>query len=266
MKKLLCILSTGRSGTSVLSNIASSINFKLSDHLIGAHPTNVKGHFEDIIILDRNEHFLKTIGKNFWTTEKFSTEENDYFKVRYSDEMVVYLDHLLTVKQKVVIKEPRLSKMFHLWQDIFSRLDCKIYFLVVYRSPLLYTKSTIKAYQNIDIAKGAKVWFYHNYNVLDNLKDNDSVMFLNFSEFIKDIPNYTRKIAGFVEETVDYPKFIEYFSSFYEKELVNFTIDENCGIKYADDLFHLMKTLNYENFDFMKNQIKKWNLDDILNN
>lgn len=266
MKKLLCILSTGRSGTSVLSNIASSIRFKLSDHLIGGHPTNVKGHFEDVIIMNRNEHFLQTIGKNFWSTKKFSNEENDYFRTRYSDEMVLYLNNLLTVKENLVIKEPRISKTFHLWQEIFSKIDCKIYFLVLYRSPLLYTKSTIKAYQNIDISKGAKVWFYHNYNILNNLKDTDNVLYLNFSEFIKDIPNHTIKLSNFVDESVDYPKFIEYYSSFYEKNLVSFTVDEKCGVSYADELFDLMETLNNKNFGFMKNEIKKWNLDNILNN
>jgi len=266
MYKLFCILSTGRSGTSLLSNIASSINFNLSDYLVGKHPSNVKGHFEDLIIMDRNEYFLQQIGKTIWSTDKLSDIENQYFTSNFKPEIVKYLTDNLAVKKNFLIKEPRISKLFHLYKNIFSELNSKNYYMLLYRSPYLYVKSTNKAYSDLDIdlRKGSKVWFLHNYNILSNISENDNLYYLNFSDFIKDIPYYAKEISNFVEEFVIEDEFNNYYNQFYEKKMVSFSEDQPSGITYADEFFDFIQNIKKYNFQEFKNNLRKWNLEKIL--
>lgn len=265
MNKLFCILSTGRSGTSLLSNIASSINFNLSDHLVGKQPSNLKGHFEDLLIMDRNEYFLQQLGKTFWYPNELSDNENQYFISSFKPEIKKYLADTLTVKKNFLIKEPRIAKLFHLYKDIFSELNSKNYYMLLYRSPYLYFKSTDRAYDlRINIRQGAKIWFLHNYNILNNISENDNIFYLNFSNFMKDIPHYVKEISNFVEEFVIEDEFNNYYNKFYERKMVNFSEDQPSGISYADEFFDFIENIKTYNFQEFKNNLRKWDLEKIL--
>jgi len=264
MNKLLCIVTTGRSGSSLLANLASSINFNLSDQLFGSNFTNIKGHFEDLNIMSKNDHFLGRINKKMWDTIELTDVQNNLFRDKYKTQIINYLSRVIDSKKNLLLKEPRISKLFHLYQEIFDELDCEIFFIYLYRSPMLYSKSTFNAYRNVDLKLGTKIWFYHNYNILNNFRETDNILKLNFSKFIQDMPFYCSEISKFVEEKIDQNKFDEYRSKFYDEKLVNFKDDEKTNIKHIDEFYSFIENLNFDEFVEMKQKLSNWNLEKIL--
>lgn len=266
MNKLFCIISTGRSGTSLLSNLASTINFKLSDNLLGSHDTNPKGHFEDMHILATNEAFFKRIGRDFFTLGDFSEQDKFIFESKYSKAISFYLNDTILKKQKLVLKEPRISKMFEMYKKIFENLNCKVYYLFLYRNPLSFAKSAIKSYHNkpphnyiVTEEIASKIWFSHTKNLITNLTEQDNVYYLNFNDFVFRMPENIQLLANFVGEKIHQKNFIEYVSSFYDTKLVSCVSDEKIGYDYADGLYDLLKNRQNYNFNDFLNEVKKWN-------
>lgn len=260
MNKLLCVLSTGRSGTSLLANLAEVINFKLSDKLLGSYSSNPKGHFEDLNILHTNDSFLMNIGKNFFTDSQFTEKEINYFNEEFASNIFNYLRYIIGEKKKLVLKEPRISKMFLMYKKIFDKLENEKYYLFLYRNPNSFSKSMIKAYhmvppENRQVTKEltSKIYFNHTLNILENLNEKDKVLYLNFDHYINDMNLNIKRIANFVDEEIDLNHFLEYTTEFYDKRLVNFQEDELTGYEYADNLYKLLESrMDYTNEQFLR--------------
>lgn len=53
------VLGTHRSGTSAVAGVLHNLGINMGDRLLGAHPSNPKGHFEDLDFLNLNDKVVK---------------------------------------------------------------------------------------------------------------------------------------------------------------------------------------------------------------
>jgi hypothetical protein len=61
----IIILGSHRSGTSLTASIVQALGVHIGDNLLGTHPSQKKGHFEDIEFYELNMAILKSAGGNW---------------------------------------------------------------------------------------------------------------------------------------------------------------------------------------------------------
>lgn len=61
-RKVVVVLSPGRSGTSLLMQVLAGLGMKLSENLIGPHHENPDGFFEDAEIVELHKQLFADLG------------------------------------------------------------------------------------------------------------------------------------------------------------------------------------------------------------
>jgi len=248
MDKILCVLSTGRSGTSLITKFSTSFDFRLSDRLLGGSSSNPKGHFEDSFILDKNVSFLNDIQKTLWSPFEEDDKFESLFNLNYRNQITSYLKNLVISKNKLLLKEPRVSKLLKYYKHIFDSLPCEVYYLLLYRNPNSYVKSSYESYKNSFFHGTEKnlydLWYQINESILNNLNANDKIFALSFENFLSDTYYYLSKISNFVEEELNKKKFIELNTSFYDKNLVHYHYEENTEFEHVNNMYNMLKEFN----------------------
>lgn len=114
-----------RSGTSLVARILHRAGLFLGDQLLGAHPSNPHGHFEDLEILNLHEEILADNGLDMFVEAPFipTVEETHRQRMRSLAEKRD-ASHTLWG-----FKEPRTSLFIMVWKHLLP----KARLLIVYR-------------------------------------------------------------------------------------------------------------------------------------
>ncbi len=149
-KKVVVILGSGRSGTSMLMSILHSLGVDVSNNLTPENPTNIKGGWEDADILKISRLVLRRFHRN-GDHLSYLPMPDDWLEDSFVGEQMAKLrdivkDHLLGADQMWGFKEPVTAKLLPMWEKIFSSLSLDpIYFLSL-RNPRDVVKSFENAY------------------------------------------------------------------------------------------------------------------------
>ena len=106
-----------RSGTSLTARLLHRSGLFLGDALLGAHPSNPYGHFEDLEVLNLHEKILADNGLDMFVEDPFipSLGKSHWRRMRSIAEKRE-AGHLLWG-----FKEPRASLFLMLWKHILPR-------------------------------------------------------------------------------------------------------------------------------------------------
>ncbi|WP_165855395.1 glycosyltransferase [Marinobacter sp. JSM 1782161] len=148
-KRIVVVLGAGRSGTSLLMNLASSLGVSVSGDLVGPNETNKKGAFEDTNILKKSRSILRYFNRNGsalsflpmpdnWLDSQFTKDSREILQAHVESEM--RRSHFWG------FKEPVTAKLLPLWKRIFKDLDVHPLYLVSLRRPSEVAESFKKAY------------------------------------------------------------------------------------------------------------------------
>lgn len=137
-KKQLIILGMHRSGTSLTSNIISSIGYDLGETLLGMDVSNVDGHFEDEALVNLNDSVLSALGCDWKSPPSYEIVNSvrEEFVAQYAD----YVGQRNASNESWAVKDPRLSLTIQL---MLPYLDSPR-FIVCYRSVEAVAKSLNK--------------------------------------------------------------------------------------------------------------------------
>nr|CDQ32850.1 hypothetical protein BN993_02277 [Virgibacillus halodenitrificans] len=149
MKKVVVILGSGRSGTSLLMNLASMSGVRVSKDLIGPNENNKKGAFEDEAILKISRRILRRFNRN-GSALSFLPLPEDWM----SDDVVIqefeaikkHVENETKKNQYWGFKEPVTAKLLPLWKRLFSELHLDPVYLVSLRHPSVVADSFQRAY------------------------------------------------------------------------------------------------------------------------
>jgi hypothetical protein len=144
--RLVLILGAGRSGTSALARLLGLCGGTLPEPLLGAAPSNPKGHFEPLEALKLNEAILARRG-SCWYDPSPALAARGSWSAEQSPEEIERIAALLAGWPRhglVVVKEPRISELAPLWLTAAARSGREVSVVVALRHPRAMAASLVR--------------------------------------------------------------------------------------------------------------------------
>lgn len=143
-RKVICILGSGRCGTSAVTRSLNLLGVNIGSNLIEKDETNPKGFWEDQKIVEVHKQLIKEFAghKRYFPHDWTKSE-----KARKHKEVIIdYLQEHLANHDTWAWKDPRTCFTLELWKEIFTELNILPHYLIMVRNPMDVVHSFKKAY------------------------------------------------------------------------------------------------------------------------
>ena len=153
-KKIALVLGSGRSGTSVLTNILIALGMLGSDNMIEASEANPKGAFEDKEIFQLQREIFNVLG-----ISGYAPLPNNFLKNADIRRYISTLREIITQRIESSegiwgFKDPKTASLLPLWFRVFSPLKIIPKYIIAIRNPEAVVLSMNKNYNDdFDIAE-----------------------------------------------------------------------------------------------------------------
>jgi hypothetical protein len=182
-----CIIVLGmhRSGTSAMARVVNILGAEIGDDLISAEPDNPKGYWEHREVLHLHDRALKNMG-SIW--DDVTPLPSEWWDEAKSDiirsELIEAMRRSFGGSKLWVLKEPRMCRLLKLWHPIFTELNCKAHFIIVFRNPMEVASSLGKR-NGLPVNKSLLLWLCH---ILESEEDTRGYprVFVSFEELLGD--------------------------------------------------------------------------------
>lgn len=163
--KIVIIVGSGRSGTSLLANILLELGMGGSDEYVKPNKHNPEGFFEDQRIVDIHNRFYEVNGISML----HYLDENSLGKLNFED----FGGSLRKIVKRNVdrskgvwgFKDPKTTSLLPLWQShVIGPLNLEAKYILSIRNPASVVKSLAK--QNIDERLAELLWLVRTCNAL----------------------------------------------------------------------------------------------------
>jgi hypothetical protein len=152
LSEQLIVAGFHRSGTSLVARLLHRAGLFLGYELLGAHPSNPQGHFEDREVMELHQHILADHGRDMFVAEDFNPEiTEDHRQMMRSISERRDAEHSLWG-----FKEPRVSLFLPAWKELLPRAKV----LIVYRHFSGATRSLARRHA-VEIFSGRSSDFDH---------------------------------------------------------------------------------------------------------
>lgn len=186
-QKLVVVLGMHRSGTSAISRSLKVFGVELGNNLIGQHPDNVKGFWEDSDFKVLNEEMLHALGKR-WDALSLVSGGDDISVLNGFYARALALLRAKTASGKTFgLKDPRLCVLLPFWQDVFSQSNVDVVYILAVRHPLSVAHS-LKKRNGFAFAKSLYLWSQYTLSAVTALFDQ-RVVVVNY-DFLVDRTEY----------------------------------------------------------------------------
>lgn len=186
----LAIIGMHRSGTSMISGIIENLGIHLGTYILGSNDSNPTGHFEDQEFIELNDKILNSNGYS-WDNVPDSLDQ------------LIITDEL-EEEIKAFIKRKSIN-MFWGWKDprtcitfyIFSKLlkNQKIIIIERDNNKVIHSLQKRNGF-SFEIAESITN-AYNNY--VNEIKNNENFLLLNYNDFINEPEININKITSFLE-------------------------------------------------------------------
>ncbi|TPL92825.1 hypothetical protein [Mesorhizobium sp. B2-3-10] len=190
----LMVLGMHRSGTSALAGVLQLLGVAPAKNLIPADESNRTGYWEPLHLALLNEQLLLELGSRWDDWRPVRVEELSASRLSfYRDEIARVLDDEYGATSMIVLKEPRISRIVPVYQQLLTSLRYKTNYITITRNPLSVAKSLAKR-DGMDLSFGSLVWL--NY-VLASEKStrNSPRVFLSYESMVRDFGPVLDKIS-----------------------------------------------------------------------
>lgn len=194
-KKLIIILGMHRSGTSAVAGALSLLGVDFGRHLMPAAFDNEKGYFENLDVYNVNEAVLSLLGSSW---DSVLTLPPEWWR---SGELAFYKQHIREIILRefdngdvFAVKDPRLSRLFPLWQEVLDDLHMDYRFILPVRHPLEVALSLVKR-NNFTVEKGALLWTEYNIEAERHTRAHQRII-MSYSEFLERPEDFLQALAG----------------------------------------------------------------------
>ncbi len=213
-----------RSGTSVFTQLVSSLGFDAGSNLMPADSDNQTGYWEDMDIFRLNNEILSYMLLSWHQVEDL---ENRRIEILHRDLIDLFGDRaqlLINRKLKssdnVIVKDPRFCILMPFWNTILKEVSAEIQFFNIIRDPLSVALSINKR-NGITIHNGLLLWYYYNYMFVNEVLF--PCHFISFHNLLYKPETIQEKLNGLFDRNIA----AEYFAAI-KPELEHFvTNNEN---------------------------------------
>ena len=272
-RRIIVVLGTYRSGTSVLTKSLETLGVRLSEHSeITFHDFNKKGDWEDLRFSSFNGEALKALQLS---------EQRSRVLLPLNDQEVSFLCDREFFKQASQlllerladagpfgIKDPKFCLLLPFWKKVFQACDVSVSFVIALRNPLNVVAS-IQAADRIlgkyDPEKSFWIWISYLLTSLQETEDYERVL-VDYDELIR-CPEYQlERIASACKLKSQEESMQRYCRSFLDVALRHFHVGENNTLKNSfcrDFAIEIYETLfraakDEINVEDLKISFKKW--------
>lgn len=184
-RKVLLILGMHRSGTSLSANWLGQCGLDLGQNLIGATPSNVLGHFEDVDIVEFHEKLLRFNQTDLYQGEGPPLAYTDYHLAK-AQSLVFLRDQF---SSQWGWKQPRACLFLSLWrqvlpeahyfliwrpyEEVITSLYRREYKKLARKNPFpssLFKQLSFRKDREKILRSYLSMWIRHNRELLDHLK------------------------------------------------------------------------------------------------
>ena len=223
----LIVLGMHRSGTSAIARVVNILGAEIGDNLISAAPDNPKGYWEHREVLRLHDKALKEMG-SIWdgVTPLPSGWWHKPESVIIRSELIDAMRRSFGGSKLWVLKEPRMCRLLKLWHPIFSELNCKAHFIIVFRNPMAVAASLGKR-NGLPVNKSLLLWLYH---ILESEEDTRGYprVFVSFEEFLRDWKTTVKRLSSQLQITwpVSYSDAQSDIEEFLDSRLLHYDCSE----------------------------------------
>lgn len=248
-RRIIVVLGSGRSGTSLLMQVLNRLGMDISDNLALADEQNTMGSYEDYEIFSRQTKILrKTCGYHWFPLEK------DWFKKANIEVIRNELENIIAQKieeSKNIFgfKDPRTSLFLLMWIRIFNKLKIVPRYILTVRNPASVISSMQRQYNWSD-SQSELSWLNRNVEAIRQLGANCYIVhyedwFLKSEEIAAELLEYTELKENFHEDSIS--KTLEGVI----KENLNRSIYEDYQVKnkYVIKLYDALKKCKGKDFE-----------------
>jgi len=164
-KQAVVVLGPGRSGTSVLMQALSGLGLRLSDKLLGPHPENPDGFFEDEEIVALHKRFLDAIGgrANMPPPEGWQNHEAT---ASFKADIRSILEKNVVAREGLWgFKDPRTNALLPAWMDVFRSMWINPSYIMALREPAVIVRSMVRQ-ASVTPELAELTWLYRTCDAL----------------------------------------------------------------------------------------------------
>ncbi len=237
MTEPIAVFGCHRSGTSVVARALGILGFDLGK-VTGTHPSNPKGHFENLKLMGLSDTILQLLGGSWDTPIMLKPSFVDSPKIKY------VLDGALAIIKKefpgqIAWKDPRVS----LTLPFFERLLGPIRSIICVRNPLEVCQSLAKR-DSMGLDKASALWRSYTASALLNTRGKPRLI-VHYERLMSNPENELWRILHFVGGEPYMEQCIREFTAFVESGLHHnhATIKDLYGVGGMDQRAVLLYTL-----------------------
>lgn len=196
-KRLTIVLGMHRSGTSVISRALKIFGIEHGNRLIGPHPDNPKGFWEDVDLKNLNEDLLQCLN---WSWQKIGLcEQADQIKELffYKARAENLLNEKLRFTQHFTFKDPRTSLLLPFWNELLSKIPLDVDYIYCVRNPRSVADS-LHTRNKIESSQAYCLWLHYNTNILRQLK-NRKCLLIDYDRFVDNFSIVTQELTHFLK-------------------------------------------------------------------
>ncbi len=192
-----------RSGTSALAGTLGMLGGTLPKRLMGARPSNVKGHFEPAVIAFTHDRLLEAAGTAWDDWRPFP---QGWYGTTACPDYMHWLQAAFTEDygdcRIAVLKDPRMNRLLPLWRRLLRRVGARAAPVFIYRDPMQVAQS-LAARDASTVRHGLLFWLR---NQLDAEFDTRAMRrsFVLFDELLEDWRKTVARIEA--EQGLRFPR------------------------------------------------------------
>jgi hypothetical protein len=183
-RECIVVLGMHRSGTSAFMGALNTLGVNLGSNYLNPSEDNPSGFFENYDIVEINQKLLHHLNSswddilflpdNWWDQKQLTT---------YKKEIIEVIERDFKGVDIFGIKDPRISRLVPMWDNIFDELSIKPYYIIPLRNPLEVAFS-LKNRNGFSIEKSMLLWMNYMLNA-EAYTRNSSRIFVQFDELIR---------------------------------------------------------------------------------
>jgi hypothetical protein len=164
-QRLVVVLGSGRSGTSILTRFLGACGMRLSDDMVGASEQNPEGAFEDREIFDIQTQIFTNMGSS-----QLLPMPRDWMRSESVNDSIrqlrdVIIQRISDSEELWGFKDPRTTLLLPLWIRVFNKANIAPLYLMAVRDPRAVASSLSRQYGFSE--NGAELfWLYKNIEAL----------------------------------------------------------------------------------------------------
>lgn len=251
LRKLVVVFGSGRSGTSLLTQLLANIGLSVSENLLGPHMLNPKGFFEDIDIVEFNKNIIAQAG----LSPHLPVPENWLGKVvgaNFFDQAKDLLKRKLDSSDRtLVLKDPRFSFLLPFWSRVFKSQNVLPIFILSVRNPASTIDSLCKAAPNLIFPEIAElIWLSRTCDAIWNVSGNCFIA--HYEEVIEQTEIFHDAIVNYLR---NFDVQVSLSGSYSHNNIVNSSYNRSSGIQkklgnpYIQSLYIELLKCKHANFD-----------------